>query len=196
MHVQNKEAFKRILLLSGVVVYLLFIVCRDKSVGHYKRGTAHANKGEHDRPILCFDKALEINPRFVEAYCNRGVAYDKKGEYDRAISDFNKALEINPWLTVAYYNRGNAYRTKGEYNRAISDYTKAIEIDPKHAMAYNNRAILYCGMREYNKAWEDVNKAQSLGYQVHPEFLKKLREASGKERADIKKPLLLATSEI
>ena len=83
-----------------VVVYLLFIVCRDKSVYHYKRGTALAKKGEHDQAILCFDKALEINPRFVEAYCNRGVTYDKKGEYDRAISDFNKVIEIDPWFTV------------------------------------------------------------------------------------------------
>ena len=46
---------------------------RDKSVYHYKRGTALAKKGENDQAILYFDKALEINPRFVEAYCNRGL---------------------------------------------------------------------------------------------------------------------------
>jgi tetratricopeptide (TPR) repeat protein len=183
MRAQNKKIFKRVLLATAmVVVYLLFIVCRDKSVYHYKRGTALGKKGEHDQAILCFDKALEINPRFVEAYCNRGVTYDKKGEYNRAISDFNKALEINPWFTVAYYNRGNAYGAQGEYNRAILDYTKAIEIDPKYAMAYYNRATVYCGKREYDKAWEDVHKAQSLRLQVHPGFLKTLREASGREK--------------
>ena len=144
MRTQNKKIFQRVLLTRAmVVVYLLFIVCRDKSVDHFKRGTALVKKGEHDQAILCFDKAIKIKPRFAEAYCNRWASYDKKGEYDRAISDFNKVIEINPWFTVAYYNRGNAYGAKGEYNRAILDYTKAIEIDPKYAMAYYNRVTVW-----------------------------------------------------
>ncbi|HUU17983.1 MAG TPA: tetratricopeptide repeat protein [Sedimentisphaerales bacterium] len=58
MRTQNKKTFKRMLLTTAmVVVYLLFIVCRDKSVGHFKRGTALAKKGENDQAILCFDKA-------------------------------------------------------------------------------------------------------------------------------------------
>ncbi|MGB2808363.1 MAG: tetratricopeptide repeat protein [Sedimentisphaerales bacterium] len=61
-------------------------------------------------------------------------------------------------------------------------YTNAVEINPKLAVAYSNRAVVYCKKEEYDKAWEDVHKAQSLGYQVHPGFLKALREASGRER--------------
>jgi len=145
---QNKKIFKRVLLATAmVVVYLLFIVCRDKSVDHYKRGTVLEKKGEHDQAILCFDKAIKIKPRFAEAYCNRGIAYAQKGEYDRAISDYNKAIEINPM----------------------------------YAMSYNNRGLAYYFKQEYDKAWEDVHKAQSLGYQVRPEVLKNLREASGRE---------------
>jgi hypothetical protein len=41
-----------------------------------------------------------------------------------------------------------------------------------------NRAIAYAITGEYDKAWEDVHKVQSLGSQVHPEFLEALREAS------------------
>ena len=102
--------------------------------------------------------------------------------YDRAISDFNKAIEIDPKHAMAYSNRGNAYGEKGQYDRAISDYTKAIEINPRFAAAYYNRGLAYHKKGEYDKAWEDVYKAQSLGLQVHPGFLKALREASGGER--------------
>jgi hypothetical protein len=39
MRTQNKKIFKRMLLATAMVVaYLLLIVCRDKSVYHYKRG--------------------------------------------------------------------------------------------------------------------------------------------------------------
>ena len=33
-------------------------------------------------------------------------------------------------------------------------------------------------IKQYDNAWSDVNKAQALGYQIHPEFLKALREAA------------------
>jgi len=36
--------------------------------------------------------------------------------------------------------------------------------------------------REYDKAWEEINKVQSLGYQVHPGFLKALLAASGRQK--------------
>ncbi len=41
-----------------------------------------------------------------------------------------------------------------------------------------NQEIVYYQKGEYDRAWEDAPKAQSLGHQVHPEFLKALREES------------------
>jgi tetratricopeptide (TPR) repeat protein len=64
----------------------------------------------------------------------------------------------------------------------LADYNKAIELNPRDANAYNNRAIAYYFKREHDKAWDDVYKAQSLGYQVYTQFLKALREASGRQR--------------
>ncbi|MFH1882001.1 MAG: tetratricopeptide repeat protein [Planctomycetota bacterium] len=82
-----------------------------------------------------------------------------------------------------YYNRGIAYHRKKEYDQVISDYTKAIEIDPQRfAVAYAERAFIYYNKQEYDKAWEDVHKAESLGQEVRPQFLKTLREASGRKK--------------
>jgi tetratricopeptide (TPR) repeat protein len=143
------------------------------------RGNAYAQgKGQLDQAISDFTKAIELDPKLAKAYNNRGGAYGDKGQYDQAISDCNKAIELNPEYAQAYYNRGRAYLQKGQLDQAISDYTKAIELNPEIAMAYLNRAITYAIKGEYDKAWEDVHKAQSLGFQVHPGFLKDLREAS------------------
>ena len=83
---------------------------------------------------------------------------------------------------MPYYNRGNVYRENDQYDKAISDYTKAIELNPRFSGAYNNRGVAYFFKREYEKAWDDVHKAEGLGWQVHPEFLKALREASGRQK--------------
>jgi tetratricopeptide (TPR) repeat protein len=146
------------------------------------RGGAYFMKDEYDRAIEDYNKALEINLRLAGAYNNRGMAYRDKGEYDRAILDFNEALEINPRLVEAYGNRGIAYRNKGEHDRAISDYNKILEINQRDALAYYNRAVAYYSKQEYGKACDDVHSAQGLGYQVHPVFLKDLREASGRDK--------------
>jgi hypothetical protein len=51
------------------------------------------------------------------------------------------------------------------------------------AKSYNNRGNAYGeGKGQHDKAWDDVKKAQDLGYQIHPGFLKALREASGRQR--------------
>ena len=146
---------------------------------YYNRGIAFSDKSEYDQAISDYSKAIEINPRFANAYCNRARNYYRIGVYNQAISDCTKTVELNPRDASAYNIRGLAYDEKCEYDLAISDYTKAIEIDPKFAAAYNNRGIDYFQKGKYDKAWEDIYKAQSFGFQVLPEFLKILREASG-----------------
>ena len=70
----------------------------------------------------------------------------------------------------------------GDHDRAIADYTKAVQIDSMFAEAHIGRATAYYNKGEYDKAWGDVRRAQRLGLQVPPEFLKALRETSGKEQ--------------
>ena len=182
MRLRSKKIFRIALLWSEMVVCLLLIGCRDKSIDHYNRGLAHAKNGEYDLAISEFTRAIEINPGNADAYNNRGNAYRKKGQFDLVIPDCTKAIEINPQLADAYYNRAVAYDNQASYDLAISDLDKALKINPKHANAYNSRAIAYYHKAEYDKAWQDVQEAQSLGVQVHPGFLEALRDASGREK--------------
>lgn len=57
-----------------------------KAEDYYNRGDAHFKKGETDRAILDFTKAIEMNPRFANAYYYRGMAYHRKKDYDQVIS--------------------------------------------------------------------------------------------------------------
>ncbi len=89
----------------------------------------YAAKGQYDRAIALFSKALEINPRYAEAYNNRGIAYAKgKGQYEKALSDFLKAIEINPVNADIYDNRGITYERLGDKEKACSDWKKACQL--------------------------------------------------------------------
>ncbi len=118
----------------------------------------------------------------AEAYTVRGAAYLGKDLYDQAIADFNQALALNPNYAEAYSNRGAAYLGKDLYDQAIADSNQALALNPNLAVAYTVRGAAYLGKGLYDQAWEDIYKAQSLGYQVPPQFLELLRRASGRQR--------------
>lgn len=130
------------------------------------KGISNANKGQYKQAIKDYNKAIEINPKYAEAYYNMGNIYAINSHYDRAISNYNKAIEINQKFYIAYVNRGNAYSNRGQCDRAITDFTKAIEINPKFAKAYYNRGVAYYDNDQHDQAIEDWTKA----IDINPEY--------------------------
>ena len=45
-----------------------------------------------------FTKAIELDPKYAEAYANRGLVYANLKEMDKAVDDWHKAIELNPGL--------------------------------------------------------------------------------------------------
>jgi tetratricopeptide (TPR) repeat protein len=59
---------------------------------------ALAEKGDYDLAIADYTRALEIAPKYSNAYGNRIMAYTKKGEFDKAWEDMHRAETLG--LTV------------------------------------------------------------------------------------------------
>ncbi len=68
--------------LVGTVIGVGVYGCK-KSEAYYNQGVAHAEKGETDRAISDFTKAIKMRPRFGMAYYYRAMAYSRKKEYDQ-----------------------------------------------------------------------------------------------------------------
>ena len=111
----HREILINILLTLVTLCCLITTGCKDASV-HHDRGLDHLEKGQYDKAISEFTKALEIKPWIFEAHYNRGLAYFYKSEYDLAISDFNTAIAINPIDADSYLSRGAAYYYKDDYD--------------------------------------------------------------------------------
>ncbi len=131
----------------------------------YLMGSTYANKGEYDRAIQAYQKAVAINPQSDQAYNNMGVAYDDKGEYDRAIQAYQKAVAINPQGDEAYTYMGIAYGQKEDYDRAIQAFQKAVAINPQSDQAYYNMGVAYGQKEDYDHAIEAYQKAVELNPQ-------------------------------
>lgn len=98
---------------------------------YYNRGLAYADKGDYDKAISDYTKAVELDPKLAGAYNGRGNAFYDKGAFDNTIADYNSAIQLTPKWAVLYYNRGNAYLKLGDFTNAESDLNKAKELGYK-----------------------------------------------------------------
>ena len=143
VRIQSERAFISILLKCGIVLYVFFIGCKDKSIDRSNQETAATIKDERNLTVSDETAAIEKDPNFAETCISRAVLYYSKGQYDQAISDYTTAIEIKPGDATTLYNRGNAYNAKSQFDQAISDYTKAIEINPLYVEAYYNLSLIH-----------------------------------------------------
>ncbi|MCU0532513.1 MAG: tetratricopeptide repeat protein [Hydrococcus sp. Prado102] len=129
----------------------------------FERGLDKANKEDFKGAIEYYNQAIQLAPKYAEAYNNRGNAYRNLKNYPKAISDFNESIRLkNPSLHLPYNNRGLAYSDLKEYQKALADYTKAISLNPDYTLAYYNRGLVYSDLKEYQEAIADYTKAISL----------------------------------
>ena len=82
----------------------------------------------YKKAIADFDKAIELNPKYADAYYNRGIAKRQLKQYKEAIADYDKAIKLNPKDANVYYNRGFAYRELGKKEEADADFSTWAEL--------------------------------------------------------------------
>jgi serine/threonine-protein kinase len=104
---------------------------------------ALSRTGQLDEAIACFKKAIELNPKYANAYNGVGsVLLDHKKDPDGAISWFRKAIALDPMDAQFHVHLGNALDDKGKSEEAIASYKKAIELAPRNAAAHHNLAVV------------------------------------------------------
>ena len=123
-----------------------------------------------ENAIADFSKAIELIPKYAEAYNRRGGAYLSKSNSEDAIADFNKAIELNSEFAEAYHNRGFAYFTKRKFVLAIRDYTKAVQLKSDDSVVYYDRGIAWLHQQEWEKAKSDLIIARSMEFNIIAAF--------------------------
>ncbi|OFV92518.1 MAG: hypothetical protein A3H28_04650 [Acidobacteria bacterium RIFCSPLOWO2_02_FULL_61_28] len=106
------------------------------------KGTALNNLGRIKEALVCFDKALEILPRFDAAWLDKGVALAQLGREKEATDCYEKALEINPNSAHAWYNLGIVQQSRDANEEALASYDRAVTLNPLHDAAWLNKGVI------------------------------------------------------
>ncbi|WP_297247149.1 tetratricopeptide repeat protein [uncultured Brachyspira sp.] len=79
---------------------------------YFDRANIFSLEGKYEEAIVYYNKAIELDPNYTDAYNGRGKAKNDLGKYEDSIKDFNKVIELTPNYTNAYYDRGNAKKIR------------------------------------------------------------------------------------
>ena len=101
-------------------------------------GNILQDMGQREEAIICYEKAIGLNPEFAGTYYNIAAIMQEEGRLDEAIAYYRKVLEFDPHYAETYNSIGVVLQSKGQYDEAVTYFRKAVEIDPDFAVAYSN----------------------------------------------------------
>jgi tetratricopeptide (TPR) repeat protein len=93
--------------------------------------------------IEAYEKAIELEPDYADAYCNLGAVRYNQGQRAAARRAFEACLEREADHVEANFNLANVLEEEGDDTGALSHYRRALASDPLYPDLHINLALLY-----------------------------------------------------
>lgn|GEM_PF-2023378 len=102
---------------------------------YHHLATAFLGMKDVDKAQKAFEKALELDPKFLHAYVNLAVVHHEKGEFEKGIEYNHKALEISAGFIPARVNLAMSLMGIKDFKQAIEELEMVLKTEPKLPMA-------------------------------------------------------------
>ncbi|MBX7170762.1 MAG: tetratricopeptide repeat protein [Pyrinomonadaceae bacterium] len=156
-HQQNKEYEKAIEDLDTSLKYQSFN--RQDSLIYNNRGLAKKELGKTEEAKKDFLKALETDPKSIQALTNLGVIYFDQGNFVEAENQFKKGLQENASDPFVNYNLARTWAKMNRHKEALSIYEKLLQTTRNNPELMIDAAISYSAAGQKDKAQALLNDA-------------------------------------
>ncbi len=134
-------------------------------------GAVLLNVGRFPDAQVEFQKAVELDPTYADAYHNLGSAYAEQGKWEEAITAYKKALAQTIYSTpeTTYNNLGYAYWALDRRTEAEEAFRAALQLEPKLVPSHFWLGVLLQKegrkeeARQHFQAARDLEPASLLG---------------------------------
>jgi tetratricopeptide (TPR) repeat protein len=125
-------------------------------------GEKYTESGEHEKALLDFMKAAEINPNNAEIYVHIGRSLFKLGKREDAFEAYKQALKNDPNSADAYNGLGYSYYAAGKPGSAVEAFLMAIKLNPDHDDAHAGLGYTYLTTGDISSAMEQYRILKAL----------------------------------
>lgn len=139
---------------------------RAKAVQFFRDGLSFLSKDDCEKALPYFDKAVESDSQYAEAWAQSGFCNEKLGKHAEALEASKKAVSLRP-SAESYFNIGLASFYLKQYREAADAYRQSIRLDPYNAAdAYYALGLVY---RDWGKADEEI-QAYKQAIRLRPDY--------------------------
>lgn len=133
----------------------------------YQLGRYYQVRVNYAEAIAAYEKALEADPRHVEAHNGLGVTHCLQDRHELALQYFRKAIGMAPLAAHLHNNLGYAHLVYGQEAEAVSAFERALLLEPQNQRARRNLAAIYIKAGLHDKvAALTMARSESNGIRV------------------------------
>jgi tetratricopeptide (TPR) repeat protein len=139
---------------------------RAKAVQYFRDGLSFLSKDDCERALPYFEKAVDSDGNYAEAWAQSGFCNEKLGRHGEAIEASKRAVNLRP-SAESYFNIGLASYYLKQYRDAADAYRQAIRLDPYNAAdAYYALGLVF---RDWGKADDEI-QAYKQAIRLRPDY--------------------------
>ena len=139
---------------------------RAKAVQFFRDGLSFLSKDDCEKALPYFEKAVESDSSYADAWAQSGFCNEKLGKHSEALEASKKAVNLRP-SAESYFNIGLASFYLKQYREAADAYRASIKLDPYNAAdAYYALGLVY---RDWGKGDEEI-QAYKQAIKQRPDY--------------------------
>jgi tetratricopeptide (TPR) repeat protein len=140
---------------------------RAKAVQAFRDGLSFLSQDDCEKALPYFEKAVESDSNYAEAWAQAGFCREKLGRHSEAIDASRRAVALRP-SAESYFNIGLANYYLKQYREAENSYRQSIRLDPYNgADAWYALGLVY---RDWGKADEEI-QAYKQAIRLKPDYI-------------------------
>jgi tetratricopeptide (TPR) repeat protein len=127
----------------------------------YEQGREALQMRDFPGAIDYFQRAVEEDPKFGEAWTALGMLHSGTGARDQAISEFRKAIALDPQQTIPYEALGTLLMMQQRPDEALADWRELEKASPANVMAAERIGAILLDLKRYPEAVQELEGAVS-----------------------------------
>ncbi len=113
-----------------------------------------------DSAIAEYKRAIDLYPRYSEAFEQLGLAYYYRKMDTAAFNAVTRSIELDPKKATAYNSLGTFYFDRAkDYQQALELFQRAVQLYPSYIDGWRNLGCTYATLQQTDKALDAFQRA-------------------------------------
>ncbi|MBU0995306.1 MAG: tetratricopeptide repeat protein [Proteobacteria bacterium] len=152
---------KFIIKMPLLMMIMLLVACaspEQKKNRFFDKGTKLFEQEDYIKAKIEFKNAIQIDPKFSEAYYMLGKISLKDSNFKQAFANYSKAVELKPHNLNAQYELGRLFLAVHAIEKAEEKVKVILDTDPKNIDGLVLQSSVLLAQKEFDEAYALLDK--------------------------------------